>query len=68
MFPSLFPSFRSFTSFPHSLIALAEIFPDSDGTAAAALEEYRAKQKIVPSSDPEAKFSSVELMGSVSSW
>jgi hypothetical protein len=64
-FPSPFPSFRSFTSFPHSLIALTETFPDSDGTAAAALEEYRAEQKIVPSNDPEAKLSSGELMASV---
>jgi hypothetical protein len=64
-FPSLFPSFRSFTSFLHSLIALAETFPDSDGTAAATLEEYRAEQKIIPSSDPEAKLSSGELMASV---
>jgi hypothetical protein len=65
MFPSPFPSLRSFTSFPHSLIALAEAFPNSDGTAAATLEEYRAEQKIVPSSDPEAKLSSGELMASV---
>jgi hypothetical protein len=64
-FPSLFPSLRSFRSSPHSLIALAETFPDSDGAAAAALEEYRAEQKIVPSSDPEAKLSSGELMASV---
>jgi hypothetical protein len=64
-FPSPFPSFRSFTSFPHSPIALAETFPDSDGTAAAALEEYRAEQKIVPRNDPEAKLSSGELMASV---
>jgi hypothetical protein len=45
-------------SFPHSLIALVEAFPDSDGAAAAALEEYRAEQKIIPDSDPEAKLSS----------
>jgi hypothetical protein len=65
MFPSPFPSFRSFTSFPHSPIALAETFPGSDGTAAAALEEYRAEQKIVPSNDPESKLSSGVLMASV---
>jgi hypothetical protein len=51
--------------FPHSLIALAEAFPDSDGAAATALEEYRAEQKIVPSSDPKAQLSSGELMASV---
>jgi hypothetical protein len=32
---------------------------------AAALEEYRTEQKIVPNSDPEAKLSSGELMASV---
>jgi hypothetical protein len=64
-FPSPFPSFRSFMSFPHSPITLAETFPDSDGTAAAALEEYRAEQKIIPSNDPEAELSSGELMASV---
>jgi hypothetical protein len=41
MLASLFPSFCSFTLFPHSLIALAEAFPDSDGAAAVVLEEYR---------------------------
>jgi hypothetical protein len=51
--------------FPHSLIALAEAFPDFDGAAAAALEEYRAEQEIVPSSDPKAQLSSGELMASV---
>jgi hypothetical protein len=65
---SLFPSFRSFRSFPYSLIALAEAFPNSDGAVAAALEEYRAEQKIVPNSDPEAKLSSGELMASVKGW
>jgi hypothetical protein len=64
-FASLFPSFCSFTLFPHSLIALAEAFPDSDRAAAAALEEYRAEQEIVPSSDPKAQLSSGELMASV---
>jgi hypothetical protein len=47
---------------PHSLIALAGAFPDSDETAAAALKEYRAEQKIVPSSDPKAELSSGELV------
>jgi hypothetical protein len=32
---------------------------------AAALEEYRAEQKIVPSSDPKAQLSSGELMASI---
>jgi hypothetical protein len=61
-FPFQFPSFRSFTLFPHSLIAPAEAFPDSDRAAAAALKEYRTEQKIVPSSDPKAQLSSGELM------
>jgi hypothetical protein len=47
---------------PHSLIALAGAFPDSNETAAAALKEYRAEQKIVPSSDPKAELSSGELV------
>jgi hypothetical protein len=63
--PSPLPSFHSFRPFPHSLIALAEAFPNSDGAAAAALEEYRAEQNIIPDSDPEAKLSSGELMASV---
>jgi hypothetical protein len=61
----LFPSFCSFTLFPHSLIALVEAFPDSNGAAAAALEEYRAEQEIVPSSDPKAQPSSGEFMASI---
>jgi hypothetical protein len=65
MFASLFPCSCSFTLFPHSLIALAEAFPDSDGAAAAVLEEYRAEQEIIPSSDPKAQLSSGELMASV---
>jgi hypothetical protein len=52
----------SFTPPPHSLIALAGAFPDSNKAATAALEEYRAEQKIGPSSDPEAKLSSGELV------
>jgi hypothetical protein len=47
---------------PHSLIALAGAFPDSNETAAAALKEYRAEQKIVPSSDPKVKLTSGELV------
>jgi hypothetical protein len=47
---------------PHSLTALAGAFPDSDRTAAAVLKEYRAEQKIVPSSDPKAELSSGELV------
>jgi hypothetical protein len=47
---------------PHSLIALAGAFPDSNETAVAALKEYRAEQKIVPSSDPKAELSSGELV------
>jgi hypothetical protein len=64
----LFPSFCSFMLFPHSLIALIEAFPDSDGAAAAALEEYRAEQEIVPSIDPKAQPSSGELMASIKGW
>jgi hypothetical protein len=65
MLPSPLPSFRSFRPFPHSLVALAEAFPNSDGAAVAALEEYRVEQKIVHSHDPKAKLSSGELMASV---
>jgi hypothetical protein len=68
MLASLIPSFCSFALFPHSLIALAQAFPDSNGAAAAALEEYRAEQKIVPSSDPKAQPSSGELMASIKGW
>jgi hypothetical protein len=52
--PFLLLSSCSFTSPPHSLIAPAGAFPDSNGAAAAALKEYRTEQKIVPSSDPKA--------------
>jgi hypothetical protein len=52
----------SFMPPPHSLIALAGAFPDSNETAAASLKEYRAEQKIVPSSDPKAELSSGELV------
>jgi hypothetical protein len=61
----LFPSSCSFTSSPHSLIAPAEAFPDSNRAAAAALKEYRTEQKIVPSSDPKAQLSLGELMALV---
>jgi hypothetical protein len=50
-----------FTSPPHSLIVSAGAFPDSNRAAAAALEEYRTEQKIVPSNDPKAQLSSGEL-------
>jgi hypothetical protein len=53
-FPFLFPSSCSFTLSPHSLIAPAEPFPESNRATAAALKEYRTEQKIVPSSDPKA--------------
>jgi hypothetical protein len=52
----------SFTSPPHSLVAPAGAFPDSNKAAAAALKEYRMEQKIVPSSDPKAQLSSGELV------
>jgi hypothetical protein len=61
-FPFQFPSSCSFTLFPHSLTAPAEAFPDSNRATAAALEEYRTEQKIVPSSDPKAQLSSGDLM------
>jgi hypothetical protein len=51
-----------FTPSPHSLIALAGAFPDSNRTAAAALKEYRVEQKIVPGGDPKAELSSGELV------
>jgi hypothetical protein len=47
---------------PHSLIAFAGAFLDSNEAAMAALEEYRADQKIVPSSDPKAELTSGELV------
>jgi hypothetical protein len=47
---------------PHSLISFAGAFRDFDKTATAALKEYRAEQKIVPSSDPKAELSSGELV------
>jgi hypothetical protein len=64
LLPSL-PSLCSFRSFPHFLAALLGALPDSDEAAIAALEKYRAEQKIVPCSDPEAKFTSGELMALV---
>jgi hypothetical protein len=59
--PFLLLSSFPFMSPPHSLIALAGAFPDSNETAAAALKEYRAEQKIVPSGDPKVELSSGEL-------
>jgi hypothetical protein len=61
----LLPSLCSFKPFPHFLAAPAGAFPDSDGVATVALEEYRAKQKIVPRDDPTATLSSRELMALV---
>jgi hypothetical protein len=55
----------SFAPPPHSLIAPAGAFPDSNGAAAAVLEEYRTEHKIVPSSDPKAQLSSGELVALV---
>jgi hypothetical protein len=64
-FPSCFSALCFFTLLPHSLIAPAGAFPDSDGAAAAALEEYRTEHKIVPSGDPTAQLSSGELVALV---
>jgi hypothetical protein len=47
---------------PHSLIAPAGAFPNSNGATATALKEYRTEQKIIPSSDPKAQLSSGELV------
>jgi hypothetical protein len=60
--PFLLLSSCSFMSRPHSLTAPARAFPDSNKAAAAALEEYRMEQKIIPSSDPKAQLSSGELI------
>jgi hypothetical protein len=65
MLLSSLPSPCSFKPCPHFLAALVGAFLDSDGAAKAALEKYRAKQKIVSCSDPEAKFTSEELMALV---
>jgi hypothetical protein len=59
------PSLCFFKLFPHFLAALVGAFPDYDEAAIAALEKYRAEQKIVPCIDPEAKFTSGELMALV---
>jgi hypothetical protein len=58
----------SFMSPPHSLIAPAGAFPNSNRAAAAALEEYRTEQKIVPSSDPKTQLSSGELVALAKGW
>jgi hypothetical protein len=63
--PPLLPSSCSFKPFPHFLAALAGAFPDSDGATTAALEKYQVEQKIVPSNDPKANFTSGELMALV---
>jgi hypothetical protein len=65
MFSFLLLSSCSFTSPPHSLIAPAGAFPDSNGAAVAALKEYKTKHNIVPSSDPKAHLSSGELVALV---
>jgi hypothetical protein len=62
IFPFLLLISCPFMPPPHSLIALAGAFPDSNETATAALKEYRAEQKIIPSSDPKAELSSGELV------
>jgi hypothetical protein len=64
MFHSPLLHFRSFTPPPLSLAAFAEAFPNSDKAAAAVVEEYRVKQKIVCSKDSKAELSSGELMAS----
>jgi hypothetical protein len=65
MFPLPLLNSCSVTPPPHSLIAPTGAFPDSNKAATAALEEYRAEQEIVPSSDPEGKLSSGELVALV---
>jgi hypothetical protein len=65
MFPLPLLNSCSVTPPPHSLIAPTGAFPDSNKAATAALEEYRAEQEIVPSSDPKAKLSSGELVALV---
>jgi hypothetical protein len=47
---------------PHSLIAFAGAFPNSNEAATAALKEYRVEQEIVPSSDPKAELTSGDLV------
>jgi hypothetical protein len=64
LLPSL-PSLCSFKPFSHFLATLVGAFPDSDEATTAALEKYQAEQKIAPCSDPEAKFTSGELMALV---
>jgi hypothetical protein len=68
MFPSSLPDIRSFAPFPRLLVALAEAFPASDEVAAAAVDEYQVKQKIVHSEDPQARLSSGELTASTKGW
>jgi hypothetical protein len=47
---------------PHSPIAFAGAFPDSNKSTAAALKEYRVEQEVIPSSDPGAELTSGELV------
>jgi hypothetical protein len=60
--------FCSFMSFPLTLAALVEAFPDSDRDAAAVLEKYRAEHHIALPEDPKAVLSSEELMASTQGW
>jgi hypothetical protein len=52
------PSLCFFKLFPHFLATLAGAFPNCDEATTTTLEKYRAKQKIIPCGDPEAKFTS----------
>jgi hypothetical protein len=63
--PSPLPSFCSFNPFLHLLVALAEVFPDSDRAAMAALEKYRVEQKIISGKDSKAELTFGELMALV---
>jgi hypothetical protein len=51
-----------FAPSPHSLIAFAGAFPDSDEAATAALKEFRAEHEIIPGGDPKAELTSGELV------
>jgi hypothetical protein len=59
------PSLCFFKLFSHFLAALAGAFPHSNEATIAALEKYRAEQKIIPCGDPEDKFTPEELMALV---
>jgi hypothetical protein len=56
--PSPLPSFRSLTPLLCLLVALAEVFPDSDTAVTAALEEYWVEQKIIHNKDSKAELTS----------